>query len=156
MDIQIPVEGRAPVFVLVDDDREASQRIALVLPGDWFFVPVFHPGRAVRYAKQFAPAAVLLAEPVDYPRGGAARLLQELLDEAERPVIILTEDPSPRSAARWRRMGASACVPHPTRSFRRMDALQETLADFIAQWDPQGVLGTLARLHGSRRNKEKA
>src|SRR5436190_20170956 len=104
MDIKAPVEGRAPVFVLVDDDREASQRIALVLPGDWFFVPVVQPGLAVRYAKRFSPTAVLLSEPVEYPRGGAARLLQELLDEVDRPVIILTEDASPHCAARWRRM----------------------------------------------------
>lgn len=146
-EVKVPVEGLAPVFVLIDDDRDASQRIALVLPSDWFFVPVFQPALAVRYAGRFAPTAVLLAEPVDYPRGGAARLLQELLDEVERPVIILTEDPSPKSAARWCRMGASACIPHPTRSFRRMSVLRETLKTAIARSEPHGILGTLARLH---------
>src|SRR5436190_23639449 len=90
-------ESPAPVLVLVDDDREASQKIALLPSGDWFFVPVIHPAQAVRYTKQFRPTVVLLAEPVDFPRGRAARFLQELLDEAERPVIILTEDPSAKS-----------------------------------------------------------
>lgn len=149
-------EVSAPVFVLVDDDREASQRIALILPSDWFFVPVFHAGLAVRYSKRFMPTAVLLAEPVDYPRGGAARLLQELLDQVERPIIVLTEDPSSKSAARWRRMGASACVQHPTRSFRRMDALRETLKDCIASSEPDGLLGTLARLQASPTLQRKA
>jgi DNA-binding response OmpR family regulator len=140
-----PARGAAPVFVLVDDDRDASSRIALVLPGDWFLVPVAQPALAVRYAKQFRPTAVLLAEPLEYPRGGAARVLQELLDGAGRPVIILTEDASPHSAARWRRMGASACIPHPTRSFRRMHLLQETLKASIAAGDPGGAIAAALR-----------
>jgi hypothetical protein len=90
-EVQSPAEGKAPVFLLVDDDREAAQRITLVLQGNWFFVPVYQPAFAVRYAKHFMPTAVLLSEPADYPRGGAPRLLQELLDEVARPVIILTE-----------------------------------------------------------------
>jgi hypothetical protein len=150
-----PVEGFAPVFVLVDDDREASQRIALVLPSDWFFVPVYHPGLAVRYAKQFMPTAVLVAEPLEYPNGGAARLLQQLLDEVGRPAIILTEDPSPRAVAMWRRLGATACIPHPTRSLRRMDALQETLRDAIAQSEPDGLLRTLARINANQPHERK-
>jgi len=144
---KILVEGLSPVFVLVDDDREASQRIALVLPSDWFFVPVVNPGFAVRYAKRFQPTAVLLAEPVAYPRGGAARLLQDLLDDAGRPVIILSEDANPEAVERWRRMGASDCIPHPTRSFRRMNVLRRALQDSIARSEPHGILATMARLN---------
>ena len=137
---KLPADGLAPVFVLIDDDREASQKITAVLPGDWLFVPVAQPSVAIGYARHFAPTAILLAEPLDYPRGGAARLLQELLDEVGKPVIILTEDWSPDVAAHWQRMGASNCIPHPTRSLRRMDVLRESLKCAIAAWDPGGAI----------------
>ena len=124
---------QAPIFVLADDDREAANRIMQLLGTEWYVIPVSEPHQVVRYAKQFAPRAILLADPISYPKGGAARLLQKLLDEVSSPIVILTEDTDPESVARWKRMGAAHCVPHPTRAGKRFEALRALVQGYALQ-----------------------
>lgn len=154
-ELRVPQERTTPVFVLVDDDREATHQIALVLPSDWFFVMVHRPALATRYAKRFATTAILLADPIGYPRGGAARLLQELLDEVERPVIVLSEEWNPEIAERWQRMGARACISHPTRSLHRMSVLREALKDCILPHETSGGMLACERTRAARHKEEK-
>lgn len=128
-----PVAPAAPIFILADDDREAVDRMMSLLGSEWFFIPVTRLRDAVKYARQFATTAVFLAEPIDYPKGGSARLLQELLDVVGKPVIILSEDWRPGVATKWKRMGALDCLPHPTRSGRRLTAVRTKIQELAHQ-----------------------
>jgi FixJ family two-component response regulator len=123
----------APIFILADDEQEAVDRMMSLLGSAFFYIPVTRLTEAVKYAKQFATTAVFLAEPINYPRGGAARLLQELLDETGKPVVILSEDWHPGVARKWKRMGAIDCIPHPTRMGRRMECLRGKMQNFALQ-----------------------
>lgn len=120
----------APIFILVDDDREAIEQIQKRLHVEWYYVPIWETTLAVRYANHFATTAIFLADPVGYPDGGTARLLQDLLDRVGKPVVILSEVWSTEIAARWNRMGASDCIPHPTRCNERMEGLRSKMEDF--------------------------
>lgn len=122
----------APIFIVADDERDAASRlIAMLYPADCFFIPVSDPRQVVRYARSFAISATFLAHPVGFPRGGTGRLLQDLLDQVGKPVIVLAEDWSPESAERWKRMGAHACVPHPTRTRHRLKVLNAVIREFM-------------------------
>jgi hypothetical protein len=120
----------APIFVIADDDREAIELIQKRLCVEWYYIALWETRLVVRYAKHFATTAVFLADPVEYPDGGAARLLQDLLDQVRKPVVILSEVWSPEVAAKWRRMGASDCIPHPTRCTARIEGLRSTMETF--------------------------
>ncbi len=114
----------APIFILADDDREALQRLTRYLPFDWYYIPIWEAFRVVRYAEHFATTAVFLADGIDYPEGGSARLLQQLLDRAGKPVVVLVEMWSPDVRDHWVRMGAADCLPHPSRLDARMEILK--------------------------------
>ena len=88
----------APIFIIADDDREAIEHIQKRLNIEWYYVPIWETRLVVRYAKHFATTAIFLADPIDYSDGGAARLLQDLLDQVGRPVVILSEVWSPEIA----------------------------------------------------------
>jgi len=120
----------APVFLLVDDDRGAIELIQKMLHVDWYYIPLWEPRLVARYAERFLPAAIFLAEPIGYPDGGAARLLQDLLDRVGVPVVILTEMWTPEAAERWKRMGAADCIPHPTRFVERIEGLRLKMEEF--------------------------
>lgn len=120
----------APIFIIADDDRGAIELIQKMLPVEWFYVPIWETRLIVRYARQFATTAVFLADPINYPEGGAARLLQDLIDKVGKPVVILSEVWSPEIAAKWRRMGAADCIPHPTRFHERMEGLRSKMQEF--------------------------
>lgn len=120
----------APIFILADDDREAIEHIQRRLNVEWYYVPIWETRLVIRYAKHFATTAVFLAEPIDYPDGGAARLLQDILDQVGKPVVILSEAWSPETAERWKRMGAVDCIPHPTRFDDRIEGLRAKMQDF--------------------------
>lgn len=126
-----PEERRAPIFILADDNREAGMELACTLPPDWFYVPVENPNQVERYSQRFSTTAVLLADEIEYPEGGAERLLQELLDRVGKPVIVLAGDWTPDVATRWKQMGALECVPHPTRSERRVNRLREVILKVV-------------------------
>jgi len=134
-----PDERKAPIFIVADDDREAGMELACNLPPDWFYVPVDIPNQVERYSQFFATAAILLADEIRYPEGGAARLLQELLDRVQKPVIVLAADWTPEVAAKWRKMGALECVPHPTRSNRRIERLRELILKVVLDWSAPGA-----------------
>ena len=119
--------GVAPIFIIADEDREASGRMVGSLTPDWYYIPVADPKFVVKYAKQFATVAILLADELPYPQGGTARLLQDLLDEVGKPVVILAELWDPGVAEKWKRMGAYDCIPHPTRTRERIKVLRGTL-----------------------------
>jgi len=114
----------APIFIIADDDREAIEHIQKRLNIEWYYVPIWETRLVVRYAKHFATTAIFLADPIDYSDGGAARLLQDLLDQVGIPVVILSEVWSPEIAEKWRRMGAIDCIPHPTRFNERIEGLR--------------------------------
>lgn len=120
----------APTFVLVDDDRNALELIQRKLDPEWYYVPIWETPLVVWYASHFATTAIFLAEPIDHPNGGAVRLLQDLRDTVGKPVVILSEVWSPEIAARWKELGASDCIPHPTRFHVRMEALRSRMQDF--------------------------
>lgn len=125
-----PVPGWvAPIFILADDDQEAVNRILESIHQEWTYIPVANPRNVVRYSKELSVTAVFLAAHMAFPRGGAAALLQNLLDEVGKPVVIMAEEWSPETAERWRRMGAADCIPHPTRQDARMEGLRAKLQD---------------------------
>jgi hypothetical protein len=128
--IEQPAERIAPIFIIADDDREAIEHIQRRLNVTWYYIPIWEVGLAVRYAEFFATTAIFVADPIDYPDGGAARLLQDLLDRVGKPVVILSELWSPEVAAKWRRMGAANCIPHPTRYDARIEGLRSTMESF--------------------------
>jgi len=118
------------IFILADDDGEAMRRICYSLTSEWYFVPVWQPERVVRFAKRFSARAVFIADRVEYPRGGAARLLARVVDEVGTPVVILAELWEPKVRAKWKRMGAADCIPHPTRTRERMELLRAKMQEF--------------------------
>lgn len=145
------VDPLAPIFVVVDDDREALNRlIGTLYPSGCFFISVSDPKQAVRYTDNFATTAVLIADPVEYPQGGTARLLQEILDLG-KPVVILADDWSPEISERWRRMGARDCIPHPTRTRERFKHVARLIQDFtyarIKEQQATGQEGPVERKH---------
>ncbi len=135
-----PEERCAPIFILADDDREAGMELACTLPADWFYVPVENPNQVERYSQRFTTTAVLLADEIAYPKGGAARLLQELIDRVGKPVIVLAGDWTPEVATKWKEMGALECVPHPTRSDQRVNRLREVIRQVVLGSDAPEVV----------------
>jgi DNA-binding NtrC family response regulator len=120
----------APIFIIADDNREAIELIQRMLNVEWYYIALWETRLVVRYARHFATTAVFLADPIGYPDGGAARLLQELLDQVGKPIVILSELWSPETAAKWKRMGAADCIPHPTRFDERMEGLRLKMQEF--------------------------
>jgi len=119
-----------PIFILADDDQAASDRIvSLLYPELFYLVPVTNPRHVLSYAKRLRPQAVLLAEPIEFPKGGAAALLERLIDEAGVPVIVLTEIWTSECAERWRKLGAADCLPHPTRIDQRLEVVRSRMQD---------------------------
>lgn len=125
---ELPAPKVAPIFLFADDDRAALDRMLSTLHDEWTYIEVTKPRVVVKYAKEIAVTAIFLAAHIHYPRGGAARLLQELLDAVDKPVVILVERWTPETAADWKRQGAADCLPHPTRTIERFSELQGKLA----------------------------
>lgn len=123
-------ERLAPIFIIADDDKEAIDRLVLKLNIDWYYIAVWQRHLVVRYARKLATTAVFLADSFGYPNGGAPRLMQDLIDKAEVPVVIMTETWTDEVAAQWRRMGAATCIPHPTRCEARIEGLRSTMEKF--------------------------
>jgi hypothetical protein len=118
-----------PIFVFGDHDREALDRMLESLPDEWSYIPISNPRRLVQYAKRWATTAIFIAAPLNFPKGGAENLLQQLLDDVGRPVIVMAETWSPEIQDRWKRMGASDCIPHPTRSQERMAIMRKKVQE---------------------------
>lgn len=121
----------APIFVIADDDREALERLISMLNTQWYYIPVWDGRSVVRYARQLATTAIFLADSMAYPEGGAARLLQELIDRVGKPVIILAESWTPKIAEKWKGCGASDCIPHPTRTEKRLEGLRASMQEVV-------------------------
>jgi chemotaxis response regulator CheB len=139
--VVIPENGsglKGPVFILADDDRAAADSISgKLFPECYFIIQVTNPRHVRNYAKRLNPQAIFLAEPIEYPKGGAEALLNRLLEEVGTPVIILSELWTSESAERWRRLGAQDCIPHPTRSGLRLEVLRAKIQDlFFASDSP--------------------
>jgi len=100
-----------------------------LLDSERFYVPIWQTRLIVHYAKHIATTAVFLADDIRYPDGGTARLLQHLLDQVGKPVIIMAEKWDSETVLRWKRMGASDCIPHPTRSEQRMEYLRAKIQE---------------------------
>jgi hypothetical protein len=120
-------ERPSPIFIFADDDRDALDGIFEHLHDEWCYIRVPTPRLVVQYAKQIAVTAIFLAAPVDFPGGGTAALLQKLLDEVGKPVVILVETWNSRIRTKWKRMGAADCIPHPTRVLSRMKGVRSAL-----------------------------
>jgi FixJ family two-component response regulator len=139
-------ERLAPIFILADDDKGALDRILERLHNEWFYIPVANPSVVLKYAKRIDVKAIFLADPVNYPRGGAAFLLQRLIDEVGKPVIVLAEEWTSEIADKWKRMGAEDCLPHPTRFNERMELLRSKMQSLALAAGPrQGNAGTHAK-----------
>jgi hypothetical protein len=123
----------APIFIIADDDREACQRLIDGLHDEWCYIPVMKPRLVAQYASQFATTAIFLAAPIDYPRGGAAALLQRLIDEVKRPVVVLLESWDPVESNRWKSMGATDCIPHPTRTAQRLETVRSKMQALVLE-----------------------
>lgn len=132
-------ERLAPIFILADDDKGALDRIIERLHTEWFYIPVTNPRVVLKYAKRIEVRAIFLADTVDYPRGGTAFILQRLIDEVGKPVIVLAEQWSSETAEQWKRMGATDCLPHPTRFDQRLELLRGKMQELaIATLPRQG------------------
>jgi hypothetical protein len=129
--VTAPRATLAPIFIIADDDREAVGRLVGWLPRGWYYVPVSDPSLVVKYAGEFAITAVFLSDKLDPSPAGVSRLLQSLLDEVGKPVVILAECWTPDVARRWIRQGAKDCVPHPTRSESRVALLRGKMTELI-------------------------
>ncbi len=127
----------APIFILADDDREAVGRLVQWLPRDWYYIPVTEPERVVKYAQEFATTAIFLADRMNGRTQDVRRLLQSLLDEVGKPVVILSELWGPEVVDRWKRMGATDCLPHPTRSEERFKLLRGKMQELTLDTLPQ-------------------
>ncbi len=121
----------APIFILADDDREAVGRLVQWLPRDWYYIPVTEPERVVKYAQEFATTAIFLADRMDGAPKDVPRLLQALLDEVGKPVVILSEIWHPDVVEHWKRMGAQDCLPHPTRTEARVGLMREKMSELV-------------------------
>ena len=124
-------EWQAPIFILADDDRGAVDRITELLHPEWYYITVTQPKLVTRYAKRVPVAAVFLADPIEYPNGGTAALLQRLIDEVQKPVIILAEHWTLEAVDQWKRMGAEDCLPHPTRFHERLETLRAKMQSHV-------------------------
>jgi hypothetical protein len=142
-----PEPSLAPIFILADDDREAIHFIQKWLDVEWTYVSIWKTREVVHYARQFATTAVFLADPIGYPGGGAERLLQDLLDQVGKPVIILAEIWSPEVAEKWKRLGALDCIPHPTRLHHRVEGIRMKMEELALA----GLARTRASFGFSRR-----
>jgi hypothetical protein len=136
-------ERLAPIFIIADDDKDAIDRLVMNLNTDWYYIAVWQRHLVVRYARKLATTAVFLSDSFHYPNGGASRLLQDLIDKADVPVVILAEVWTEDVAAKWKRMGAAACIPHPTRCEARIEGLRCSMEDFIL-----GRMGVVRRAEG--------
>lgn len=120
-------ERPVPIFLIADDDGQSIAEMVERLPPEWFYIPVRDARHLIKYAREFETTAIFLADSfADPPRGGVPRLLQELLDQVGKPVVILAEMWDPQTATRWQRMGAFGCIPHPTRRRERLIRMRDT------------------------------
>jgi len=140
------VEDRAkkwegPIFILADEDQPASDRIvSLLYPELFVIVPVTNPRHVLSYAKRLKPHASFLADPIEFQKGGAAALLERLIDEEGAPVIVLAELWAPEVAERWKRLGAAGCLPHPTRVDQRLELVRSRMQDIALASVPREIL----------------
>jgi hypothetical protein len=116
-----------PVFVLADDDEAALGQMTRMLTPDWFFIPVSRADCVLRYSLRFDSTAIFISDNMRFPNGGTARLLRSLVGRTKKPVVILVESWDKETEATWKRRGAFACIPHPTRTGERMKLLRETM-----------------------------
>lgn len=122
----------APIFIIADNDQHAVLGITMSLGSEWFYIPVSDWKDVVRYSKEFATTAIFLSEEMFCPdQAGIEGLLQALLDEVGKPVIILSELWSAETADRWKRMGAQDCIPHPTRTEERLRILKRKMKELV-------------------------
>jgi hypothetical protein len=124
-------ERVAPIFILADDDREAVGRLVPWLPRDWYYIPVADPEMVVKYALEFTTTAIFLSDRMDSPTNNVPRLLQSLLDDVGKPVVILSEICHPEVVEHWKRMGAQDCLPHPTRTEARVGLMREKMNELV-------------------------
>jgi len=132
-------DWQAPIFIFADDDRGAVERFLERIHPEWYYIPVTNPRLVLRYAKRVRTSAIFLASPIDYPRGGAAALLQRLIDDVGKPVIILLEEWSQEQCVVWKKMGAADCLPHPTRFVRRLEVVRSKMQDLALSASPRFV-----------------
>ena len=146
-DSPVQREHVAPIFILADDDRDAVGRMIQWLPRDWYYIPVTEPEMVVKYAREFATTAVFLADRMDSAPQAVPRLLQSLLDEVGKPVVILSELWKPEVADSWKRMGAADCLPHPTRYEERFKLLRSRMQELATMTPDAGFGGEKSKGH---------
>jgi len=143
-------DWEGPLFVLADDDQAAADRIAsLLYPGLFFIVSVTNPRHVLSYAKRLKPRAIFLADPLEFPKGGAAALLHRLVEEVGCPVVILSELWTPEGAQRWKQMGAADCLPHPTRFDQRLEVVRARMQEIALTATPRHQASTNGLGNGS-------
>lgn len=130
---------KGPVFLLADDDRAAADGITgRLFPECYFIVQVTNPRHVRNYARRLNPKAIFLAEPIEYTKGGAPALLQRLVEEMAIPVIMLLENWNQEAVDRWKKLGATDCLPHPTRIDQRLEILRAKMQDLSLAVDSEG------------------
>ena len=125
-------------FLIADEDAEASARMTGLLSPDYFYIPVRTGEDALRYFGGLRPAGALLSDQLSFEGGDAGTILDRLVEGGAR-VVVLTEEPEPAVVARWRERGAFACLPHPTKAFRRHMLLREVIERLVAAFRESGV-----------------
>jgi len=118
------------VFLVADEDPDASNRMTGLLSPDYFYIPIRTGEDALRYFDQLRPAVALLSDQLPFEGGGAGAVLDRLVEGGAR-VVVLTEEPEPATAIRWRERGAFACLPHPTKALRRLMVLREVIERLV-------------------------
>jgi PleD family two-component response regulator len=132
---RLPRRHMTPVFLLVDQHREAVYRIQQTLQSEWLYIPLCDPNLAVPYAKRLSPTAIFLADPTSFTESETEKLLRALVEEVKKPVVILVELWTPELAKEWKKLGAADCLPHPTRIMGRMNHMNSKMQEFaMAEW----------------------
>jgi CheY-like chemotaxis protein len=122
-----------PVVLIGDDDWASVNRLSGLLGDRLYLVLASTAGEVLRYARKFKPDVIVICEALRFGRGGAEKLLPTLQREFKSKVVILSEDAEAPARSRWRELGASECVPHPTKYASRVVNLGKLIVQLASE-----------------------
>jgi len=128
----------APVVLIADEDWASMNQLTGQLGDHLYLVLARNSGEVTRYARKFRPDVILLCESLRYGKGGPERLVSVLLSESEAKVIVLTESVQAPGLHQWLGRGASDCLPHPTKSTKRIAHLGRRILELAASKRGEG------------------
>jgi DNA-binding response OmpR family regulator len=119
-----PLAGAHRVL-LVEDDRDSSQMLTLLLESQGYPVQV---GRSVREAKRMADGCDLIVSDIALPDGSGLELIRDLLQQRPRRAIALSGYGSADDVERSLQAGFSEHLTKPVDLDQLMAALRRLAA----------------------------